>query len=305
MTTNLIIQAADIETQDLKNLYGLAHAQGIDGRGIEKIDGDGLFGHQAFRILNVDPATIGDVQRYCEGDKQSDARRDKLAPKLDFGFVADNAKLSDIGLIAMDMDSTLITIECIDEIADFAGKKAEVAAVTEAAMRGEIDWPTSLRQRVATLRGLPESVLEKVYQQRLKLSGGAENLIAAAKRNNIRLLLVSGGFTFFTEKLKARLGLDFAFSNTLEIEHGVLTGRVLGDLCDAHAKAAHVRNTASMLGLEPSQIIAMGDGANDLLMMKEAGTSIAFHAKPVVRAEASYALSQVGLDGVLGLFAVN
>ena len=153
------------------------------------------------------------------------------------------------------------------------------------------------------LNGLPENVLEQVYLQRLELSDGAENLIAAAKRNNIKLLLVSGGFMFFTEKLKARLGLDYAFSNTLEIENGLLTGHVLGDLCDAHAMAAYVRNTALMLELEASQIIVMGDGANDLLMMREAGTSIAFHAKPVVRAQASYALSHVGLDGVLGLFS--
>ncbi len=293
MTTNLVIQASDIETQDLKNLHGIAQAKGVGGRSIEKIDGDGYFRHQAFRILNVDAATIEDVQRYCE------------AHRLDFGFVADQAKLSSLGLIAMDMDSTLITIECIDEIADFTSKKAEVAAVTEAAMRGEIDWPTSLLQRVAMLRGLPENVLDQVYQQRLHLSEGAEQLIAAAKRSHIKLLLVSGGFTFFTEKLKARLGLDYAFSNTLEIENGVLTGRVLGDLCDAHAKATHVRNTASILGLEPSQIIAMGDGANDLLMMREAGISIAFHAKPVVRAQATYSLSHVGLDGVLGLFSAG
>ncbi len=293
MTTNLVIQAGDIETQDLKNLYGIAQAKGADGRGIEKIDGDRYFLHQAFRILNANPATNEDVRRYCEDHK------------LDFGFVADQAKLSDLGLIAMDMDSTLITIECIDEIADFTGRKAEVAAVTEAAMRGEIDWPTSLRQRVAMLKGLSENVLDQVYQQRLHLSAGAEQLIAAAKRDNIKLLLVSGGFTFFTDKLKARLGLDYAFSNTLEIENGVLTGRVLGDLCDARAKAAHVRNTASVLGLEPSQIIAIGDGANDLLMMQASGTSIAFHAKPVVRAQARYSLSHVGLDGVLGLFAVG
>ena len=293
MTTNLIIQAADIETQDLKNLHGIAQAQGIEGRGIEKINGNGFFGHQAFRILNVDVATKDAVLRYSEDHK------------LDFGFIAADAKLSNLGLIALDMDSTLITIECIDEIADFAGKKTEVAAVTEAAMRGEIDWPTSLRQRVAALKGLPAQILEEVYQQRLQLSEGAETLIAAAKQNNIKLLLVSGGFTFFTEKLKARLGLDYAFSNTLEIENGLLTGRVLGDLCDAHAKAAHVRNTASMLGLGPAQVMAIGDGANDLMMMREAGTSIAFHAKPVVRAEASFALNHVGLDGVLGLFSAG
>jgi len=291
MTTQLIIQAADIQTQDLKTLHGLCSASGI-----EKMDGAGNFDHQAFRILNVansvctDPAARANIQRYCEEHS------------LDFGFVDSNATLAQFGLLAMDMDSTLITIECIDEIADYAGKKTQVSAVTEAAMRGEIDWPASLRQRAALLAGLPESVLEKVYTERLKLSAGAEHLMAAAKRNHLKLLLVSGGFTFFTERLKMRFGFDYAFSNTLEINHGILTGRVIGSLCDAAAKAIHVRNAASLLGLQPAQVMVIGDGANDLLMMREAGSAIAFHAKPVVRAQASYALNHVGLDGVLGLF---
>ncbi len=286
MTTNLIVQAADIETQDLKTLHGLCSASGID-----KIDGAGNFTHQAFRILRADIAAKVNVQRYCE-DHQ-----------LDFGFVAQDTSLSQFGLIAMDMDSTLITIECIDEIADYANKKAEVAAVTEAAMRGEIDWKTSMQQRVAALAGLRESVLAQVYAERLKLSPGAENLIAVAKRHNIKLLLVSGGFTFFTDKLKMRLGIDYAYSNTLEVENGILTGRVIGPLCDAHAKAAHVLNTSSLLGLQAAQVMAIGDGANDLLMMREAGCSIAFRAKPVVRAQASYALNYVGLDAILALFS--
>jgi phosphoserine phosphatase len=281
--THLIIQAHDIETQDLKTLHGIAHATAI-----EKIDG--TFEHQAFRITHADASTQPEVARYCE------------RAKLDFAFVDANQKFGDFKLIASDMDSTLITIECIDEIADYAGKKAEVAAVTEAAMRGEIDWPTSLRQRVLALAGLPEATLEQVYDERLQLSMGTENLIRAAKKNNIKLLLVSGGFTFFTEKLKARLGFDFAFSNTLEVIDGKLTGRVLGALCDADAKAEHARNTASMLKFEAHQILVLGDGANDLKMMAAAGTSIAYHAKPVVRASATHALTHVGLDGVLALF---
>jgi phosphoserine phosphatase len=282
-TTNLIIQAHDIETHDLKSLHGLAHAKAI-----EKIDG--VFSHQAFRLTEADAASMDNVKSYCE------------KAKLDFAFVDADQKLSDFKLIASDMDSTLITIECIDEIADYAGKKAEVAAVTEAAMRGEIDWPTSLRQRVLALAGLPEATLERVYDERLQLSMGAENLIHAAKKNNIKLLLVSGGFTFFTDKLKARLGFDFAFSNTLEVIDGKLTGRVLGALCDADAKARHVRELAASLNLKKSQIIAMGDGANDLKMMAEAGVSVAYRAKPVVCAEATVAFNHVGLDGVLGLF---
>jgi phosphoserine phosphatase len=283
-TKNLIIQAHDIETQDLKTLHALAHANTI-----EKIDG--AFSHQAFRLTDADAASLDNVKTYCE------------KAKLDFAFVDANQKLSNFKLIASDMDSTLITIECIDEIADYAGKKAEVAAVTEAAMRGEIDWPTSLRQRVLALAGLPEATLERVYEERLQLSPGAENLIRAAKKHNIKLLLVSGGFTFFTEKLKSRLGFDFAFSNTLEVIDGKLTGRVLGALCDADAKAEHVRKVAASLDLKKSQIIAMGDGANDLNMMAKAGVSVAYRAKPVVRAAASVAFNHVGLDGVLGLFA--
>ncbi|MCE2989192.1 MAG: phosphoserine phosphatase SerB, partial [Nitrosomonadaceae bacterium] len=183
-------------------------------------------------------------------------------------------------LLAMDMDSTLITIECIDEIADFVGKKAEVAAVTAAAMRGEIDWPTSLRQRVAVLAGLDAKVLQTVYEERLQLTPGAETLVAAAQAAGVYTLLVSGGFTFFTERLQARLKLDAAFSNTLEIVDGKLTGRVVGALCDAQAKAQHVRDAAATLGAARAEIMVIGDGANDLPMMREAGVSIAYKAKP-------------------------
>ena len=212
-------------------------------------------------------------------------------------------KFADFRLLAMDMDSTLITIECIDELADFAGKKNEVAAITAAAMRGEIDWPLSLRQRVALLRGLDESVLQRVFDERLRLSPGAEILLHAARQAGIVTLLVSGGFTFFTERLQARLGFDAAFANQLEIIDGKLTGNVTGELCDAHAKARHVREAAVRIGAAKNQIMVIGDGANDLLMMAEAGASIAYCAKPVVQAQATHAINATGLDAVLGLFA--
>jgi len=211
-------------------------------------------------------------------------------------------KFSDFRLLAMDMDSTLITIECIDEIADFVGKKAEVAAITAAAMRGEIDWPTSLRQRVGLLAGLDESILGRVYTERLQLSPGAIELIAAADAMGIYTLLVSGGFTYFTERLKARLGLDAAYSNQLQIIDGKLTGEVVGPLCDAYAKARHVRETAEKIGAARGEIMAIGDGANDLLMLAEAGTSIAYRAKPVVQAQATHAINDGGLDAVLSMF---
>lgn len=226
-----------------------------------------------------------------------------LANQLDYGFVPHGRSLKDFGLVVMDMDSTLITIECIDEIADMHHLKPQVAAITEAAMRGEIDFAESLRRRVALLDGLDEHALQRVYEERLQLSPGAEVMLAKLKEHGIKTLLVSGGFLFFTERLKARLGLDFAHANTLEIVAGKLTGKVLGKILDAQGKADWLVKIREELELEPEQVIAMGDGANDLKMMARAGISIAYHAKPVVREQASYALNFVGLDGLVNLLA--
>jgi phosphoserine phosphatase len=214
-------------------------------------------------------------------------------------FSSQMKHFNDFRLLAMDMDSTLITIECIDEIADFIGKKNEVAAITASAMRGEIDWPTSLRERVALLKGLDEAVLQRVYDERLQHTPGAETLVNAAHAAGMHTLLVSGGFTFFTDRLKARLGLSEAHSNKLEIVGGKLTGRVVGELCDAHAKARYVREAAARLGITREQIMVVGDGANDLLMMAEAGTSVAYHAKPVVQEKATIAINEGGLEQIL------
>ncbi len=224
-----------------------------------------------------------------------------IANQLDYGYVQAGKKLSDYGLVVMDMDSTLISIECIDEIADMQGLKPQVSAITESAMRGEIDFAESLRRRVALLKGLDESALQRVYDEHLKLNPGAEIMLAELKKHGIKTLLVSGGFVFFTEKLKARLGLDFAYANTLEVANGKLTGNVLGDIVDSQAKADFLVRTRDALNLKPEQVIAMGDGANDLKMMAQAGISIAYHAKPVVREQASYALNFVGLDGLVNL----
>ncbi|MDQ5941623.1 MAG: phosphoserine phosphatase, partial [Pseudomonadota bacterium] len=225
------------------------------------------------------------------------------AEKLDWCFVESGRKLSDFGLIAFDMDSTLITIECIDELADFAGKKAEVSAVTESAMRGEIDYRESLRRRLALLAGLDARVMARVFGERLLLSPGARELLAAAQNAGLRTAILSGGFTYFTERLRIELGFDFSTSNELEISGGKLTGRVVGDIVDAQAKAHHLVRLRDELGLRKEQVIAVGDGANDLMMMAEAGVSVAFHAKPATRAKASVALNFVGLDGVLNLFS--
>jgi phosphoserine phosphatase len=225
------------------------------------------------------------------------------AAGVDCAFVDPTMRLDAFGLLATDMDSTLISIECIDEVADFAGRKAEVAAITETAMQGRIDYAESLRQRVALLAGLPESVLARVFEERLRLNPGATTLIDTARSAGLKTLLVSGGFSYFTERLKASLGFDYAAANRLEIVDGRITGRVLGEIVDAAGKARSVAAVRQRLGLSREQVIAIGDGANDLAMMAEAGLSVAYHAKPMVRAQASVALDHAGLDGVLALFA--
>jgi phosphoserine phosphatase len=223
------------------------------------------------------------------------------ARRIDHAWVPEGRRFADLKLLAMDMDSTLITIECIDELGDLAGKKAEIAEITAQAMRGEIEYRESLRRRVRALAGLPETSLARVYDERLKLTAGAERLIATCKKHAVQLLLVSGGFTFFTERLKARLGIDHTISNVLEVKSGKLTGALVGDIVDADAKAAKFRSVLSSLNATREQSVAIGDGANDLKMMAEAGWSIAFRAKPVVRAQASCALNWSGLDAVVNL----
>jgi phosphoserine phosphatase len=213
-------------------------------------------------------------------------------------------RLADWKLIAFDMDSTLITIECIDELADVAGRKAEVAAITEAAMRGEItDFKDSLRRRVALLQGVPATALQDVYEQRLRLSPGAELLLAACRAAGLKTLLVSGGFTYFADRVQARLAIDHARSNVLEIEDGRLTGRLVvqpwGDICDGEEKKRMLLATCARYGIDPQHAIAVGDGANDLPMMAGAGLSVAYHAKPAVRERAQVVIDEGGLDRLL------
>jgi len=278
---NLVIQSpAPISDSHLKPLAALARSTET-----ARID-DTLL-----RLSDADPLQRPDIDAYCG------------THALDYAFIEPQAQLSDFGLVAMDMDSTLITIECIDEIADFCGLKAEVAAITEASMRGEIkDFNESLTRRVALLKGLDASALERVYEERLRLSPGAERMLEGARAAGLKTLLVSGGFTFFTERLQARLGIDYTRANTLEIVDGKLTGKVIGEIVNADVKARTLRETCDKIGIDPKRAIAMGDGSNDLKMMAEAGLSVAFRAKPVVREAATVAFNFVGLDGLLRLF---
>ncbi len=271
----------------------------VQGPGLADGHVDWLAGRVgATRVERSDPmgarlhgaARDADIAAYC------------AEAELDWGYVAPDARFADFRLVAMDMDSTLITIECIDEIADLAGLKDQVSAITAAAMRGELDFRDSLARRVALLAGLEESALARVYDERLQLSPGAEALLARCRDTGAKTLLVSGGFTFFTDRLKAQLGLDYALSNVLATDGGRLVGRVVGSVVDAQGKAAEVRRVREALGLARREVLVLGDGANDLAMMAEAGVSIAYRAKPVVRERATYALSHVGLDGVLRLF---
>ena len=228
----------------------------------------------------------------------------ELAPGLFIQGIQPPLALHDFKLIAFDMDSTLINIECIDEIADAAGRKAEVSAITEAAMRGEItDFKDSLRKRVALLKGVPQEALDDVFTKRLRLNPGAKELVDACKQHGMKVLLVSGGFTFFADRVQQMLGIDFTRSNVLEIVNGHLTGRLVdqdwGDICDGAEKRKKLLETCVEMGIKPEQSIAMGDGANDLLMMGVAGLSVAYHAKPKVREQAMVSIQEGGLDRLL------
>lgn len=280
---HIILQAPRINSSEVERMAAVACAAGVQE-----------LAPTVIRLLNVDD------------DCQAELKQMAQQAHMDFAWLENVALLSNCRLLAMDMDSTLINIECIDEIADIIGKKEQVAAITAAAMRGELhDFSDSLRQRVALLAGAPANSLEQVFNQRLRLNPGAERLISVMQSHGVKTLLVSGGFTFFTERLKKGLGLDYALANQLEIIDGKLSGQVTGAIIDGAAKARKVAELASQLNASPEQVIVIGDGSNDVLMMEQAFYSVAYRAKPLVQEKARYALNVSPLDAVLNLFRLR
>lgn len=276
----LVLQGPRLTRHEAEALNERFNGALTEGRGYYRIEVDG----------DVEPRQL------AQHKEQED---------FDINLLPDGFDPAQVKLLVTDMDSTLINIECIDEIADYVNVKPQVSEITEAAMRGEINFETSLRRRIALLTGLQEDALQHVYNERLQPNPGAAEMIEGLKARGIRIALVSGGFTYFTERLKSRLGLDYALANTLEFENGKLTGEIHGHIVGAEAKAEFLLQKCKELGIKPSQAVAMGDGANDLLMMKEAGLSIAYRAKPKVQAQAHSALNHCGLDGVLGLLNID
>ena len=274
---NLVVQGGGLAREALAEIELLARA----GRTVD-------LGGNAWRIEGATRAP--GVEPWC------------AKHRVDCACIPDGRRLADVRLVAMDMDSTLVTIESIDEMGGLLGIREKIGAVTEQAMRGEIDYPESLRRRVALLAGLEEQALERICEERMHLSPGAEILVQRCRALGIRTLLVSGGFSFFTAWLRERLGIDAMLSNELEIDRGRLTGRVVGGIVDGAAKAARLRAEIESIGATPAHAVAIGDGANDIPMMAAAGVSIAYRAKPIVREHATHALDYSGLDGVLNLF---
>ena len=278
---DIVIQAPQLAPDDMETLVALTGARGIEP--LSRAAND------ACRLHDVD-GTAG-VAEAC------------AAAGYDFAMVDPAQALLRVRLVAMDMDSTLITIECVDEIADAQGIKPQVAAITASAMRGEIDFAESLKRRVGLLAGVPVTALEAIYAERLRLSPGAERMLAAFHAQGTQTLLVSGGFTFFTDRLRERLRLTAALSNTLDIVDGRLTGKLRGELVDAQSKAREVQRWAHDARAGSGLVVAIGDGANDLPMFAAADVSVAYHAKPLVRSRATHAIDHCGLDAILNLFA--
>ncbi len=279
----LVVQAPHIQLGHLQHIHQISQ----QAHGVQFIQID----QHAYYLANQQVLDV--VRQFCQQEQ------------IDCAYVPEQLTLQKIKLAVMDMDSTLINIECIDEIADMAGIKAQISAITERAMRGELDFKQSLRERVALLKGLPESALNDVIQQRLQANPGAQRWIDTCKQYQIKTMLVSGGFEQFAHHVQKMLGIDYSAANRLVIIDGKLTGNILGDIVDGQAKADYLRYQAGQLNVDLEATVAIGDGANDLLMMQAAGAGIAYHAKPIVQEQADFALNVVGLDGIINLFKIS
>ncbi|MEF8793787.1 phosphoserine phosphatase SerB [Thiohalorhabdus sp.] len=289
-----VVMGPGLSDQALATLVGELHTRGQLVTGMRTLS----VSFPAVELaLEGDPIPPSDLTRQLQRSAESAG--------VDLAVLPAAGGDRDWGLLMMDMDSTLLAVECIDEIAETAGVKAQVAAITERAMQGELHFKGSLIERVAMLAGLPERVLTEVYNERIRANPGAERLLEAARGMGLRIAVVSGGFSFFTERLEADMGLDFTNANVLEVADGHLTGRVSGEIVDGAVKAATLRELRERLGLDREQLIAMGDGANDLAMMTQAGLGVAYHAKPRVRAEAPYNLAVTSLDGLLYMLGLT
>lgn len=258
-------------------------------------------------FLNTTHIQKGGLTQFNLPDKLSQTDLQDLRKRFacDVNQLPNHINIESIKLVVSDMDSTLINIECIDEIADFAGVKSKVSEITEAAMQGQLNFEESLIQRVRLLNGLKVDVLSTVYEDRLNLNPGAEKLIESLQKQGIKFALVSGGFTYFTKLLQKRLGIDFTLANELEVVNSKLNGNIVGDIVGAEAKASFIDVTCKKLNIEPVNVVAIGDGANDLKMMSLAGLGVAYHAKPTVQEKADCAINYGGLDGVLGLLGAS
>jgi len=289
-----VVLGRELDGPALAAILGNLNSQGLIATGMRVLSSD-------FRAVELE--LRGTLTDAAEVTQEARSAADPVG--ADVAVLPGERTPADYGLLMMDMDSTLLAVECIDEIAEHAGVKEQVAAITERAMNGELDFKGSLVERVKMLKGLPREVLENVYRERIVPNPGARRLVEACQGLGIKVAVVSGGFTFFTGLLAEDFGLDFTNANVLEVADGHLTGQVLGDIVDGAVKADTLRELRDQLGLTRDQLIAMGDGANDLPMIGEAGLGLAFHAKPRVQERAPYKLSHNSLDGLLYLLGLT
>jgi len=292
-----------LSAHNLSRVADVIAGHGLNIEGITRLSG-------RFSLRASEPGRRACVELSIRGESadQTRLRTDLLEvtqdEEMDVAVQADDLYRRNRRLIVFDMDSTLIQCEVIDELAKAAGVGEQVIAITESAMRGEIDFNESFRRRLALLEGLDESVLEDIARN-LPITEGAERLIGTLKKLGYKVGILSGGFTYFARHLQQRFGVDCVSANELEIDNGKLTGRVVGDIVNGEKKAELLRGMAEQIGIGMQQTIAVGDGANDLPMLSIAGLGVAFHAKPVVRENARHAISTLGLDGILYLLGVR